>query len=233
MLFATEIPPMVIGTPKLWVDALRTPLGAVASWTDLSGYGNHPTQGTGAQQPINTANQQGGKPTLLFTGTNSSSLTLPSGLFLVPNGNNTVFAVAKRNTESGAAVKVVEITKAGAQRLELGYNSASGGVGYQSRAGVGSGVSSTGNTNTNYQILTGFRSGTTQSVQVNNGTAVTNTSGANESTCDGGNIGSLAGATNFLTGGIAEIIIYPYAVSAAGITYLNRYLANKWGIAIS
>jgi hypothetical protein len=235
MLFATEIPPMVIPGAKLWVDASQMPLGAVASWTDLSGNNNHLTQATGGQQPVNTAAQQGGKPTLIFTGANSSSLVIPSGLWLIPNANNTFIAVAKRNVASGN--QQIFNMQVGALAANSAYKvlfaNTAGNIIYQSRNNNSVGVASTGNTTTNYNIIVGFRSGTTQSVAVNNGTAVTNTSAADTATVDRGAVGATADGTEFLTGGIAEMMIYPYTLSTAQILYLVKYLSNKWGKAIS
>lgn len=213
-----------------WYDATQTPTGAVSQWNDLSGTGNHVTQGTGAAQPTCTANQQNGKNTLLFDG--GDSLAFASGMFGLPNADNTCFVVSKRNTETGSAEYDWSFTEAGSVRHYSRFSATSGNNLYLNNTTTTGGVSNTGSTNTAYVIKAMFKSGTTLSLSVNNNTAATNTNGANEPGIDAGSIGALAG-TGFLTGGIGEIIMYSGVLSTNQIYQNVFYLAKKWGITIA
>lgn len=224
--------PLIIPGVRAWYDASTTSAGAVSSWTDKSGNGNHATQGTGAKQPVSTANQLAGKNALIFTGASSQTLILPSRLYTIPNSANTIFCVSKRNTETGAAARIVAIDQSTNFKFVFGYSSVSGAAVFTNSNG-GTTADVTGLTNTNYQILAGSYNGTTgQYMQANNGTPTTNASGVAVATCDNAYIGSAGDASRYLTGGIAEIIIYNRALSAAEIIQINRYLANKWAMPI-
>ncbi len=69
--------------------------GGVARWEDKSGNGRHFTQSTSGSRPARKTNQQNGKDTLLFDGSND---TLVGADFLDLNtGGLTAFIVYKRN----------------------------------------------------------------------------------------------------------------------------------------
>jgi len=215
---------------QLWLDAddsstITEVAGAVSQWNDKSGQGNNVTQGTGSAQPTTNATTQSEKNVLDFDG--GDNFSVPAGVFSIPGGPNTVFIVAKRTTETAAIEGLMALDRSGvATDWSVEFNATSGSVDYKN-AGV---VTSAGNTNTNFQIIHGFRSGTTVSVDVNNGTPTTDTTGADRAAVDVGFIGT-RGANN-LTGSIAEIIIYNRSLSSAEITNVETFLANKWGISI-
>jgi hypothetical protein len=206
-------------------------LDRASQWNDKSGMGNHATQATALKRPVYNPAQLNGQAVLSFDGANT--LILPAALYTIPNGPSTWFAVGKRNAESGVSNRLISLSKTALQRADISQGSTAGQIGFQSRSGAGAGVTSTGNTNTNYQIITGFRSGTTQSISVNNGTAVTNTNGSDEPGIDGGHIGSLGDTTAYLTGGAAIFLLYNRALSAAEIVRVNRWLSQRTAIAIS
>lgn len=201
---------------------------AITQALDRSGNGNHTSvQGTSTKRPTWAAAQKNGRSTATFDG--GDTLACPSALYAVPNGANTIFMVAKRNTEAGTAVYPFNISTGGVQRYYLRFNSVAGQVLFLNAAAGSGAVTATG-TNTNYQILMGRRSGTTQACAVNNGAEATNTSGTNVTDADGAYIGSLADTGNYLIGGIGEILIYTKSLSTAEIAAVNNYLSKKWGI---
>ena len=220
---------------KLWLDAYDastiTESGlAVSQWNDKSGQGNHATQGTGSAQPTYAPNTLNGKAVLTFDG--GDFLDIPSGLYTIPNGDNTVFVVSKRNTETGSQEQLLTFVQTGvAARLGIQYPATAGRVSYFNQFNGGTAPENTGNTNTNYQILTGFRSGTTQSISVNGNTAVSNADATSSALTDVIYLGSSQGIL-YLTGGIAEVLIYARALSAAEIIMVNTYLSRKWAITI-
>lgn len=224
---------------QAWYDAsdesyLALVSTAITQMLDRSGNGNHTAvQGTGTARPTLTTAALNGKSVASFDG--GDTLVLPSALYTIANGANTIVTIAKRNTESGATATVVGLGEGvDVNRFSISFNSNAGEVIFRNDAGAGSVVTSTGNTNTSYGVLTGSFNGTTGlSVSVNGATATTSTTGAASSGVDRAYIGSRTGTSLFLTGGIAEILIYNRALSAAEIRQVEVYLANKWGITLA
>lgn len=204
---------------------------AITQALDRSGNGNHTdVQGTAGARPTFAANQLNGRSLATFDG--GDTLVLPSALYSLPNGNNTVAMVAKRNTEAGTTTSIFNMTEGGLDRYATNFASASGRLAFLSSTGVANVLVQDGNTNTDYQIILCKRSGTTQSISVNGGTATTNTGGASEAGVDAAYIGSKGGASQFLIGGIAEIIFYNTDLTTGQDLLLNTYFSNKYGIAL-
>lgn len=215
----------------VWYDGANTPLGAVASWTDSSGNGYHATQATGSKQPICTANQQNGKNTLLFTATGSQFLFIPSGLFNLNEADNTVFAVTKRNAETGLVFEVFSLVQVGiATRTVIAFR-ANGDVIYRNGA-LDSTAIFTGNNNIIYSIICGRRNGSNDYISVNNSTE-SSAGNATGGTVDRSTIGGTAGTQLFLDGGVAEFIIYRRSLTTTERSQIYSYLSNKWNIPIT
>lgn len=215
-------------------NAAVTPTGAVASWLDLSVGGiGAATQATPAKDPICTANQQNGKNTLLFAMANSTSLMLPSGIYTLANGPSTIFIVAKRNTEDATAQQILALAATGgANRYNIAYAAASGQIVFRNNA-AGTPVTSSGNTNTNYNIITCTRSGVNQAIAVNGSVAVSNALATDQSDVISASIGALGdGFSFFLDGGIGELYVYPRLLSASELARGKLSLSNRWGIAL-
>lgn len=70
---------------------------SAATWTDLSGRGNHGTAPSSSQRPVYKANRINGKPAFQFSRTNSQEFRLPMPNFngLTNLHNYSLFAVAK------------------------------------------------------------------------------------------------------------------------------------------
>ena len=218
-----------------WYDATDTSTltmvaNAVSQWNDKSGNGYNVTQGTGSKQPTYTTNQQNGLATLVFDG--GDTLVMPSGVYAFANGNQTLFCVAKRNTEAGTVNRLMSMNSGGAAnfRLILGYSSVAASIQYGCN-GTGTIASKAGATNTNYQIILGGLSSTTQSITFNNNTKSTGTGAAQ--VVDSAYIGSNTDTDRYLTGGIGEIIMYNRALDSNEELAINRYLASKWGITLA
>lgn len=232
--------PRIIPSLFAWYDG-SDPLGTgvppanntqISPWYDKSGNGYNATNGTGSAQPTYKSNILGGNGVINFDGSDDT-LTMPSGVYSLANGNNTAFVVSNTTSDS-TTQRVVYMTEGGAanSRWFVAYSTTSGNVNFNSSTSNAS-VSATGVTKANYNIFSCYRSGTTQSISVNNAAETTNASGASESGVDAASIGSNGGGAGFVIGNIAEIIIYNRALSAADIIQINRYLSNKWGIAIT
>ncbi len=197
-----------------------------SQWNDKSGLGNNVTQGTATAQPTYFPAALNNKSVLSFDG--NDTLIVPAALYTISAGANSIFIVAKVNAVSGT------------QRF------VSGSITANSRYGVGTfttnytyinstagtGLDLSGITATNYNIISGTRSGTGRTLSFNNGVPVTS-SNATDVTCTEMFIGSRDALFDFIIGSIAEIIIYNRALTAAEIIQVNRYLSQKWNITIS
>lgn len=201
---------------------------AITQALDRSGNGNNTAvQGNATFRPTYTLNRINGLPDAVFDG--GDNLLLSSSLFGITNGSNTIFAVAKRSIESSAANVVTSAVQIGVTRtLQVTYSATTGSAIYRNNA-TNSDVTFTGATNTNYQVLVGHHSGVTQGINVNSGTEITNNSGANTNITNGWQIGASNGGT-FLTGDIAEMLIYNRSLSQAEISQITQYFYNKYNL---
>ena len=219
-------------SPALWLDAsdlstITESGGAVSQWGDKSGNGNHATQGTGALQPTTGTHSVNGRNVLYFSG---DTLVLPSALYTVPNGGNTMFIVGARDAETGSYETFISMTESGSSRFAMRCTSTSGIVNYVSGTSS-SGPQVSGNNNTVPAIMAGRRSGADRALYVNGGAPATDTDGADESGVNAAEIGSQPGTIyNSLTGVTGEIIIFDRALNTAEMNKTGQYLAAKWGI---
>ena len=134
----------------------------VSSWNDLSGNGNDVTQSTQAMKPLWDENTKNGRAVLDFDG--GDTLSIPSGVFSIPNGDNTIFVVSKSDTVTG---KVITLTDSADIKYEFDYLDGTNPFQFQSNDSVlDLSVDSLG-TPSDYTITTGKRTGTTQSIQLN------------------------------------------------------------------
>jgi hypothetical protein len=228
--------PIILEGCALWLDAsdedslTKDGSNLLATWGDKSSNGNSPTA-AGGDRPLFEVNQLNGLPTINFDG--GDQMDLPSGLFSIPNGNNTIFIVSQRATESGSLETLISLSDSTAADYFMIYSSVVGTVSFKSRDGAAGTLANAGNTLTDYNIYRGRRSGTTQALAVNGAAEVTNSSGVSSAGIDSGDIGASNADNIMLTGNIGEIIIYDRSLSAAEYGQVETYLSNKWGIAIA
>lgn len=208
-------------------------LDRVSQWSDLSGQSNHATQGTALTQPVYNPSQLNGNPVLAFDG--ASTMVLPANIYnICASGGSTVFVVSKQATASGVQE---QIFNAGASststRWALVYRAAASTVGYLSNNSGGNVITKAATT-TNFNIITGRRSGTTQAISVNNGTETTDLNATDVSSPANANIGfGSTGANQFLTGQIAYIIVYSRSLSSIEIAQVNTWISQRTAITIS
>lgn len=217
----------------LWLDAsdsstITEVAGAVSQWDDKSANGNDALQGTGSKQPTTNATAQNGKNVLNFD--NGDTLELPSALYSIPNGNNTLFVVGLHT--SSVNDHYISMTEGGASRYYYRTDIDGDRIFAISRNNDANAVVAPITADA-FHIGTFFRAGATQSLSIDAATPVTNSFGLNEPGVDAAFIGADEGAGGFLTGSIAEIILYNRALSTTEIRDINRYLATKWAINIS
>ena len=203
---------------------------AITQALDRSGNGNHTAvQATGTARPTFDATGLNGKGVATFDG--GDFLTLPSALYTIPSGDNTLFIVSKRTSEDGTFDSPLCMGENGVNNgYVMLYSNVAGSCLFRNRQVGGSLATTTGDTNTDFQILRGRREGTTQGMSVNGGTEATLTTATDPTTVDIGYIGATAVSSLFLTGEIAEILIYNRSLTTAEISLVNTYLNNKWAL---
>lgn len=215
----------------LWLDASDTSTitdssGSVSVWADKSGNDIDATQGTGSAQPTTGVQTANGKNVLVFDGTNDY-MDIGSGIYGLPNDDNTIFIVSRLNA-AGIQERVMSMGVSGSSRQTVGYTGA--GDAFFVNNSVFDQVIA-GATIGQFNVLTCFKNGTTQSISINGGTAVTDTAGTNTAGVNQARIGTNPAVNaDFLDGAVGEIIAYNRVLSASEISLVNSYLINKWGI---
>ena len=219
--------PTSIAELALWLDASDTSAAnivqtanAVSQWNDKSGSGNNATQGTGSQQPTTNVATQNGKNTLSFDG--GDEFDWAAGFVNSYDGNTTTFVVSKRTVDTGT-----QVILSNTSNKTITFYGNAGQVLFRSNNSGNNSVANIGNTTTNFNVITAKRDGVEQSISVNSGVASTNSSGSDLTGVSSGRFGSTGGA-NYLTGSIAEILVYNRALSATEIAQVESYLTNKW-----
>jgi len=206
--------------------------GAVDQIDDKYGNGLSTTQVPGAKQPTTNATTQNGKNLIDYDG--GDSLILPSALYLIPNGNNTVIYVAKRSAEDATNDTVFCFNEGGGGTGEARYysifSSVAGDISFRNGTAVTPGIGNSGNTNTNFQVVACRREGTTQAIAVDNGTETTNASGTSENGVDRAFLGTVGDTTNYLTGNIAQIDFFSGSLTTEQRTAMYNINSRKWGI---
>lgn len=201
---------------------------AITQTLDRSGNGNDSTvQGTSSARPTFTANQQNGLSTGVFDGGDFLDIS-NSAMLALPNGDSTIFAVANSSINN-AVERIVNVGSAANGRLNLSFSSVANTSFFNNG---GTNISVDGFTKANYNILTGRRNGATLATSVNNGAEQTNATAISNNDSDMSSIGSTRGTSQFLTGGIGEIVIYNRSLTSQEIGQVNLYLARKWNISI-
>ena len=183
---------------------------------DRSGNANHSdVQATSSKQPERTEGSLNGLSGATADG--NDALDLPSSVYSLAGGNNTIFGVGKRTTEAGDNDSIVAFTTSSSPRLLIRFGGTSGTVNYRSSAS-GSILSNGSNTNTKPQMMTGFRSGTTASISVAGGTPVTNTDASDVLNVDSA---QLANGSGGLLGVLYEVILYNRTLTTWILSYTS------------
>jgi len=252
----SAVPVLDIAGCQLWLDAadastifdattggsLVAADGGVARWEDKSGNARHVTQSTAGNRPTRKTNQQNGRDTLLFDGSNDS---LVGGDYLDGNtGSVTAFCVLKRNGVNATHEIIGKGTDSGGWLFRFeGGNKLNLSAWSDNTFANSTSVSSTNQfTATSYALaFFTFNAGSLgQAAFRRNGSSFAANSSQTgtgavtpPNTSDNFQIGTqfYQGVDYFLFNGyIAEIIIYNSALSDADRSAVESYLISKWGI---
>lgn len=250
--FRFENPTQITGL-QLWLDAsdastlydatsggsLVAADGGVARWEDKSGNARHFTQSTAGSRPTRKTNQQNGRDTLLFDGSDDF---LDGSDFMDANtGGLTAFVVVKRNATGSFHEIMTKATTSGAGWFVRfsNTNKLQGnldlGNGTDAVRATSSAVSASGYTAITWKFSAGsfltqefYRNGVAESMASATGAAQTppNNSGIVR-------VGAqeyLGGFYNYISANIAEIIMYNSALSGTDREAVENYLLAKWAI---
>ncbi len=224
---------------QLWLKAdagLTTGAGgAVTSWTDQSGRGNHAGQLDENYAPVRVTDAGNGKPAVRFSG-ETQYLDVAAAASIALAGDLTTFAVLK--VDDFATFRGVWSKTVGNRAEPNDYYLASGtGAATLYRANTGAtapqGVASTFAVPAGWFVVVGFDVGGATVTHYLNGRA-DRTGTITLTPEDGGvplRIGSRDDLATQMKGDLAELVIYDKALSAAERTTVLDYLGAKYGIA--
>lgn len=228
---------------KLWLDATYiTGLSdgtAITTWNDRSGNGYNAAQSDSAKKPTYKVNILNGKPVVRFDG--GDELALSSGFDMLKNvGGFTTIAVGKfGNPElnetfvkigSGAGTSRAMLIKAGTKLTVAGRrldaespikNLESNNVVSLVYHKIYTGIIDFANSNA-YLYQNNVADGVNTNFSTDGNTENTNSTF----------IGIGGAGSEFLSGDIAELVVYNRTLSNNEITQINKYLSVKWGIAV-
>lgn len=228
---------------KLWLPADRisglVDGDPVATWGDLSGQGNHATQGTGAAKPLFKTNIANGRPGVLGDGVDDF-LTLAAGACTaLMAGDRTIFLVTKWVTH-GANRRVISLSNAGGgTRCAISEDGAGAGAAWAFVYSTGAAartitavIGAVPSANTT-QISEAVQSGVNYT-GLTNGTQVGTAADASVEAAGVGTLFAGAGGTNnFGNLYLMEVVAYSAALSAADRARVRRYLGAKYSVAVS
>lgn len=222
-----------------------TILNAVGTWRDLSGQGRNATQATQANKPVFRQSILAGKPVVRFDGVNDEMAI--AGLDIAQNVDGISMFCVVQTTLPGASgqpifisngivavnnraglfreLAVVGAMAVGGRRLDADAfaKAESGNVLTAGVYSIDSGVFDYRNT-----IATVYKNGVQQATNTS-----FETTGASEDTASLAVYIGSGNGTAWINGDIAEVIIYKRALNNAERSRVERYLSQKYGIALT
>jgi len=221
-------------TPKLWLDASNTATisdSGTLTWADKSGNSYNATQATAGFKPVSGTRTINSLNVLDFDGVDDH-LLLPSGLYGITNGPNTLMVVCALDNTS-TQQRILWGATATAGEIRYGLDVYSGGLqllrannstlsNYAEKSGIG--------TSTDARLLTMFRNGTDIEVFHNGGVPATASTGINGTlTWLGIGSGGPTIAVPF-NGVIAEILLWDRVLTDTEAENIGAYLKDKWNL---
>lgn len=213
----------------LWLDAAQG--FAPSQWNDQTDFGNDATQGTALDQLAKVNDVINGLPVIRGDGV-TDHMILPSALYSLTNGANSIFCVSKRNVDSGAQILFTVEKKTSNFYSDLFYGSSAGDVGYRNNDGIDFAATATGITTTDFNIISSSYDGSTgQSISINGASPFSLAQGSLQNDADSATI--FGGSAAFYTAGdMAELIVLNRDTTAQEKLFINTYLAIKFGLAL-
>ena len=208
----------------------------VSQWQDQSGNAMHASQGTSGNQPTLSTASINNLPAINFAGASSQYLTLPSGFANFTSGAQVFVVVAPTSTQPAVPAKIVDI----------GNGTASDNLFMQMKTNTTAGYGSYNNTTsseidttaasigTSFQLIEGILDNAGNGTVRLNGTSnVTGTlQNLRNLTRSNNYIGGCSAGGCYLSGKIAEVLIYNTSLSTSDRHDVESYVGSKYGITI-
>jgi hypothetical protein len=213
----------------LWLDAAdSTVFNGGAIWTDKSGTNNHAVNGTpGASAMPTVTTWTNGLTAARFVTASKNSMKTTN---TIPNLNVTYFVVVRMNDVT-ALGRIMINNVDGQRQINASANFPSTIYGYGSGTAAQANMLSVTQSQA-FQVCLTVASGSTGFIGYGNGTlgGNTNTSTSSPSKHYFGSADSDGG---YMSGDIAEVIIYNTVLSTIQRQQVEGYLADKWGLRAS
>ena len=226
-------------SPALWLNDTGSDPSV---WTDMSGNGRNASQADSAKRPSIVTNALNGKQVRRFDGVDDS-LRLTTGLGMLKDvPGATVIAAYKWITDPATFSPVIVVSIAdnvvsratigggvayrklvtGGRRLDLdGFDGATSASDNPTTYFIHSGILNYANSDA-FQYVNGHIDGANTSFQTNGNTDITDSSIITLGTSN---------TTNFANIDLAEILVFPTALSDVNRQRVERYLSGKYAIA--
>lgn len=228
----TASAPAPPGTPFAWYDfsdtgSITASGGSVTAVNDKSGNGFNATSSS-TFEPISGTRTINGLNALDFDGTDDS-LVLPSGLYGISAGDNTVYVVYQADTLTGTEKYLISGSTSTTSRWNLKVRASStDNIGCRNSSGTSNLLVAYTQNTTNPHIAEMDRSGTALNCQYD-ATTGSNTTGT-DITLTNLRLGILgSGTTSPYDGRIGEVVIYNYQQGSTEKANTISYLKAKWG----
>ena len=246
LLLRKRFNPRSLPNLQLWLPADRINQAnntAVATWADQSGNGYDATQATTAARPTYIASGFNGLPVVRFDGTDDHLGLSGGALGLLKNvAGATIFVAVKysatavnapsffasRNSTSTSVRILIRTSTAPKYNMQATRLDADTAIN----------MNSVQATNTNSVVIQTAKADYSNATleQFINGTLDGSTTFATSGNTE--NADSLAiflgrVSTTYLTGDIAEIIVYNRALNTSELSQVHKYLSMKWGITLA
>lgn len=214
-----------------WIDAMTitglSPTDPVASWTELTS-GNTPVQASSGNQPTYQTSAFGGRPTVLFDGSNDRLVAPAPATTVIDN-----FMIASVfMLQPGVPIQRCSIFNGDGASDGWGVAPRASGSGYVGflRGGIAWGATNTMTPPVTAQmVLVVRRTGGTWNVRWNGINLGSSTPGAPSTPTSAVYVGA-AYSGDSTNAHIAEAVIYNQAVSDSDCMELETYWSHKWGI---
>jgi uncharacterized protein YmfQ (DUF2313 family) len=198
----------------------KSELNALEAITDKA-IDNDGGQSDNALKPEWIAGAVNGKAAIRFN--NGQSLSIAgSTINNIPNNDNTIFIVARQNT-GGENDALLSFYNGTTPTLQIMYddNSVLEGASY---------LEHPDNASANFEIIMARREGSTQFLSVGDGGEVSNELGGDASGTDNVYLGSFLETFGFLTGDIAQVIIYSRSLNETEIAKVRAFLNTEFAL---